>query len=436
MGGYDSVLAGGPYAMYGGELRQPLLRGAGSEFNRIAGPFGSPGNYHGVVIAQIEADKAQLDLEQAVQDLVHEVALTYWELYFAYRNLETKRVALENARQVWQREQTRVAEQVSPPDFEATARQQYYTAEAAVQNAISGTGPAPPGVYDVEMKLRGLLGLPATDGRLIRPTDSPLTAEFRFDWIESLQLAHAGRIELRKKRANVQKVEFEVKAARNLQQPQLDLVGQYRRPVDDSSGADPSLSQLFQGWQIGIEFRKPLGSRREHAAVRNAELRLSRERALLNEQERRLSEQLRTAFTELDRAHGVTQSLAVSNEAAGIRLQAEAQRHAAGDAPIERVLEAQTRATQAETAYQRSLVEYNLAFINMHYVRSTLLGMFGVSFAEQSPADEVRYASVGPSVFAQVSGDSSVGSWQVASRPLTPAAEENAARPPSRLPPP
>ncbi len=401
VGGYDSALASGIYAAYGGEVRHPLQRGAGVEFNRIAGPYASPGNYRGVWIARIDEQKSELELQQSVRDLVREVAVTYWELYFAHRYLDAKFAALQEARELWQQEQQRVAQQASPPDFEVLARQQFYTADANVQNAISGTSPGSTGVFAVETKLRSLLGLPASDGTLIWPSDHPLQADFRFDWNEAIQLAHTRRLELQKQYAEIQRRELELKATRNLQRPQVDLVAQYRSLADDPDDGNALFSEALQGWRVGLEVKRALGNRREKAAVQNAELSLRREHALLSEQQLQITAQLRNAFTELDRAYGVTQSLSLSRDAAKIRLQAEGKRHAEGDAHVERVLEAQTRATQAETSYLRSLVDYNLAFIQIHLVRGTLLDTVGVGFSAQASPDEIRYAQNAPSIFAR-----------------------------------
>ena len=136
VGGYDEELAGGFYAAYGAEARHPLMRGAGTQFNQIAGPLAKPGMYRGVLISQLEHNQARLEVEQSVSELVRDVAIVYWELFFAYQNLEAKQTALDNARKAWEREQQRVAQNVSPADVEALARQQYYSAEAGVRNAI------------------------------------------------------------------------------------------------------------------------------------------------------------------------------------------------------------------------------------------------------------------------------------------------------------
>jgi outer membrane protein TolC len=400
VGGYDEQLAGGPYAAFGGEIRQALLRGAGTDVNRIAGAFGGPGAYRGLWIAQIDADKAQLDFEQSIRDLVRDVSYSYWELHYAYRNLDTCLVNLETSRQTWQREQRRVAEQAGRPDDEILAKQQYYAADAAVQNAISGTGPTGTGIYNMEIKFRLLLGLPTYDGRLIRPDDRPLDADFRFDWNESLHMAQTRRVELRKQEATVTQRNLELKAARNFRKPQLDMVGSFRQLGGDPTQSTATFSQALNGWQLGVEYRQALGFRRENAAIRNAELRLIRDKAVMDETRRQVTAELRTVFTELDRAYGVMQSLAVSRDAAKSRMNAEVERHAAGEAQIERVFEAQHLATQAETAFERSLVDYNHAFIKVHIARNTLLEVMGIGLSERPAAKEYLSAQQSPSVFA------------------------------------
>jgi hypothetical protein len=75
-------------------VKQPLLQGAGQLYNRIAGPFdplrgiGTFLQYDGVVIARIRTDIRLADFEAGVRNFVSDVENAYWELYFAYRNLE------------------------------------------------------------------------------------------------------------------------------------------------------------------------------------------------------------------------------------------------------------------------------------------------------------------------------------------------------------
>ena len=108
------------------EFRQPLGRGRGSAVNRIAGPNATPGNYNGVLIARIRSDVSLADFEVAVRNLVRNVEDTYWELYFSYRDLDTKIGARDSAQEAWDNRKKRLDEGVGRPDDEALARRQYF----------------------------------------------------------------------------------------------------------------------------------------------------------------------------------------------------------------------------------------------------------------------------------------------------------------------
>ena len=80
---------------------QPLFRGAGVEFNRIAGPNSQMGYSNGVVIARINTDIALVDFEMGVRNTLQDIEETYWNLYFAYRNLSAAVAGYEAALKSW-----------------------------------------------------------------------------------------------------------------------------------------------------------------------------------------------------------------------------------------------------------------------------------------------------------------------------------------------
>jgi len=374
--------------MFTASVRHPLLQGGGIAFNRIAGPSATPGVYRGVLIARINSDIALVDFETSVRNLLRDVERTYWELYYGYRDLDTKMQGREYALEAWELEKARVTRGTRAPDQEAYAREQFYAAQAAVENALSGRG-GTLGVLGAERELRSLLGLPATDGRLIRPSTPPLRTDIRFDWEESLGYALVRRGELRRQRWTVKQRELELTAARNFHRIRLDLVGRYRwRGFGDElmGGSDNAFSDLFdgnkQGWLFGFEMRTPVGNRIGHVAVRNAELQLRREHVILDEQERQVSLELREAFTELDRAYAVSRSNYNRHVAAQFQLDAERKRNAEGDARLDMVLDAQRRAVLAEIAFHRSIVDYNLAVSQIQLARGTILDSLQVYLSE------------------------------------------------------
>ncbi|MDZ7617046.1 MAG: TolC family protein, partial [Patescibacteria group bacterium] len=149
------------------EVRQPLLQGAGAQFNRIAGPGAVSGNYNGVMIARINTDIALADFEAGVRDTVGDVENAYWELYFAYRNLDAVVAGRDSALTTWRRIHAlyKIGARGGEAEKEAQAREQYFQFRNAVEQALHR-------LYASESKLRYMLGLAATDGRLILPPTS------------------------------------------------------------------------------------------------------------------------------------------------------------------------------------------------------------------------------------------------------------------------
>lgn len=388
---YDAVILGG--------FRHPLLQGSGVEFNRIAGPDATPGNYNGVLIARIRTDISLADFEAAVRDLVRDVERTYWELYFAYRDFDAKHRGRELALDSWRIANSEYVFGRAHVGDEALARQQYYLAQSAMENALCGTPEGAGGTYALERRLRTLLGLPPTDGRMIVPVDEPQLVDIRFDWPESLALALSRRVELRKQRWLIKQRELELVAARNFQRMRLDVVGEYRwRGWGDEllSSGNSAFADLLSGdlqeWRFGLELRTPVGNRVGHAAVRHAELQLAREHARHREMERQIASDLAGGFTELDRAYAVCRSRYNQTVAAQIRLTTQDLRTSRGVDRLFFALDAQREFVTALSSYFRAVVDYELALLNLHFARGTLLDNHQVYLAEGRWCEEA-YAS-------------------------------------------
>ncbi len=174
------------------EYRQPLLRGAGTDFNRIAGPNSVVGQYNGVLIARINTDISLADFEQGVVNFVNDVETAYWQLYFAYHDLEARVAGRNSSLLTWQRlkELQKVGARGGDAAAEAQARSQYYNFDVQVKDALSG----PNGLYASEQSLRYLMGLPASDGSLLKPISQPMEGEVVLDWNASLNDALLRRV--------------------------------------------------------------------------------------------------------------------------------------------------------------------------------------------------------------------------------------------------
>ena len=394
------------------EAKHPLLQGAGTEFNRIAGPNAVPGLVYGVVIARINSDIALADFEIGVRNFISDVENAYWDLYFAYRDLDAKVAARNSALDTWRKihAQYEKGRKGAEASKEAQAREQYYRFQEDAQNALNGklmdgtrnvngssggTFRGSGGVYVAERRLRLLIGLPISDGRLIRPSDEPLKAKVVYNWECSLNEALTRRSELRRQKWQIKKRESELIANKNFLLPQLNLTGRYRwrgfgnnlfpnggPPGEFNNAVANLVSGDYQEWQTGIELSFPIGFRRAYAAVRHAELQLARERELLFEQERAVVYDLSNSFAEVERAYSLHETNFNRRNAAADQVEAVQAALDVGDATLDSLLDAQRRLSDSETAYYRTLVEYQLAVKNVQLEKGTLLDYNEISLNE------------------------------------------------------
>ena len=391
---------------YDFSFNQPLLQGAGVTYNRIAGPdpfdniFGRP-LFRGVLLARINADISLADFEAGVRNLISDTEQSYWELYFAYRNLEARKAGRDSSLEAWRKVHALYVEQSrgGEADKEAQAREQYFFFRSEVEQALTD-------VYRCENRLRYMMGISASDGRLIRPADEPTTARISFDWQQSLVEALSRSAELRKQKWVIKQRELELVAAKNLILPRLDMVGRWRflgmgeqlinqnyNPYNADGGANPDplvgtdaystlFSGQFQEWQAGAQFQMPLGFRRELATVRHFQLQLARERARLQDEELEASHALVEAVRNVDTNFALAQTNFNRRVAAERQVEAVQAAYDANTVTLDQLLDAQRRRAEAESSYYRSLVDYNRSISQLHYRKGSLLEYNGVFLAE------------------------------------------------------
>ncbi|OHB78418.1 MAG: hypothetical protein A2W31_10120 [Planctomycetes bacterium RBG_16_64_10] len=382
------------------EFSQPLLQGAGAQYNRIAGPmsfnaFGLGGtSIDGVLIARVRVDLTLADFEAGVIEVVRSAEDAYWELFFAYRNLETRRIGRDSALQTWRKVHALkiVSARGGEAEREAQARSQYYFFRAEVETALTE-------LYRAENRLRYTMGLAVADGRLIRPSDEPSTAQVKFDWAQVHAEALARRVEIRKQKWELKKRELELIAARNQLLPRLDAVGRYRwlglgddlvqssrtglAPLQPGSNAFETLTDGdFQEWQLGLQLNLPVGFRRQLAQVRHHQLLLARERALLEDAELEISHQLGDAERDLSLFYRTSQTNFNRLVASEKEVRAVESAYTANTVTLDLLLDAQRRRADSETAYYRSLVDFNRAIARVHDRKGSLLEYNGVYLAE------------------------------------------------------
>nr|MCS5616728.1 TolC family protein [Pirellulales bacterium] len=273
---------------------------------------------------------------------------------------------------------------------------QYFFFRSEVEQALTD-------VYRSENRLRFMMGISPSDGRLIRPSDEPTTARISFDWQQALVEALSRSAELRKQKWVIKQRELELIAAKNLILPRLDLVGRWRflgmgqelinqnynpyeaaaaDPLQGSDAYSTLFSGQFQEWQAGAQFLMPLGFRRELATVRHHQLQLAKARAQLQDEELEVSHALVDAVRNVDTNFALAQTNFNRRVAAERQVEAVQAAYDANTVTLDQLLDAQRRRAEAESAYYRSLVDYNRSISQLHYRKGSLLEYNGVFLAE------------------------------------------------------
>ena len=205
-------------------MRQPLLQGAGVQFNRIAGPGAQPGDLqrrdagadqHRHRPGRLRGRRAESGQRRGSR------------LLGAVLPVPEPRRGDSRPRQRPGRPGgrstpcTASAARAARPRKRPRPASKYYLFRSTAEQSLNA-------LYAAEAKLRYLLGLAATDGRLIRPKDEPTTAKVTFDWCDVLNEGLARSVELRQQKWIVKRRELELIAAKNFLLPKLDFVAQYR----------------------------------------------------------------------------------------------------------------------------------------------------------------------------------------------------------------
>ncbi len=382
------------------EYRQPLLAGGGVDFTRIAGPVstniqGVTGVQQGIIISRINNDIAVADFEQSIHDFVRDVETLYWQLSLAYRSLDVEERLLAETAQAWTIVENRTQREGPGGGSveNAEARDRCYETEARLLTARDN-------MYSTEAQLRRLLGLPVSDGRIIRPTDELISAEILPDWANCLRDALARRPELRRQKWTVKSLSLQLLAADNLTMPRLDLVGGAQlngfgdNLLGPTNGGAPgqnlgnAVDNLLQGdrggFNVGLEFSFPFGRRFALAQVRNLELRKSKAMMLLEEQETEISHEVAAAFRGLDRTYLTAQNsynrwITAGELADSLERQYEADSRRT---QLASVLRAKDMRGRAELQYIQSLVEYNTSLLELQYRTGRVLEMNHISLHE------------------------------------------------------
>ena len=371
------------------EINQPLLRGRGVSINRTP-----------IIIARLGGDQTVANTEFFLQNMLTQIEIAYWDLYNAYRQFEVAKESVENAIKVYNIEKDTFefgANQRSNQGTVARAANQYYDFLGNLNAAFAE-------LQRRETAMRFILGLSSNDGDFIRPVDEPTMGQVDFDWYETINEALVRRPNLRIKQFEIKKKELAVNYAKNGLLTQLNFVFLYRFlglgdelfggdgidfPNPDSGAIDNLFSGESQEIQIGLQGGFTVGQRREMLNVRNAQLKLARERSRLEEMELNVVHELDQAYKGL--AFHFKQATINAHRWLAARTEVKTHEDLRDTGfDITTVLESQRNEAQARIDFHNSIAEYNKFVALIHRLKGSSLEYYNVQFGE-GPWPEKAY---------------------------------------------
>ncbi|MED5576209.1 MAG: TolC family protein, partial [Planctomycetota bacterium] len=345
-----------------------------------------------VIMARIGTDQEIADLEAILQNMLCNVEIRYWDLHCAYRAYEAARQGEDSALATWSLVNNKFQAGEGEPNEAAQTREQYFSFRSAKNQALAD-------LLDAETNLRWLMGLANSDKRMVRPVDEPASVLVEYDWWHIYDEALTRRPELRKERWELKKRDLALAYARNGLLPQMDVVALYRvLGLGQKLAGGSSSSPEFPNWgsraydqledfdynelSLQLEFGMPVGFRRELANVRNAQLKLAREHARLEDMELDAQRELAMVFRAKDTNYELAQDHANRWVASAEEERIQNARWKEGKTTIDRVLDARRRKAQSQIDYYRSLCEYNKSIALLQRRKGTMLEYCGVEFDE------------------------------------------------------
>lgn len=242
------------------QFDQPLLRNFGSR----------------VALAQVSlnrnAERAAIaDLEQQLNQTIHDVERAYWELYRSHWDLAILQRLLERGEEV--EEKLTIRREARLEVSQAQLADAVSRVEARRSNVIS----ARIAVRRNSDRLKQLINdprVPVGSETVLLPVDAPADEAFEFSLLEAMTSAVANRPEMHRAILSIDDATIRKVVADNQRLPQLDLRTQARLSGLDEGfeGYTQAAEGKYLDWLIGVVFEQPIGNRAAEAGARRRNL--------------------------------------------------------------------------------------------------------------------------------------------------------------------
>lgn len=354
---------------------QPLLAGLGREANTAP-----------IVIARLQQEISYFQFKDSMQELVRGTIAAYWSLVQARTELWAREIQVDQSRNAFLRLEAQFRQGLANQSDVAQPKLAYANFRANLVTARAN-------VLQREAALRNMMGLPPSDGVQIVPSTPPTRDQVQFRWNEINDTAQSLRPDLVEMNLILMADRKRLVQSRNLAHPQLDAVALQR--WDGLSGQVINGNQLSSGlgdnssWTMGVNFSVPLSLRKSRAQVRNHELLIMKNRALIQQNLHLIEHQLATSVRNIDQNFLQYEAFRDARQAAKENLEVRVQRLFTGNENFLNFLQGVTDWGNAVASEAQALTSYNTGLADLERQTGTILETHGIRFVEE------QFASIG-----------------------------------------
>jgi outer membrane protein TolC len=343
------------------ELVQPLLRNMGLDANKAQ-----------IYIASHKRDASLDEFRRNVMDTLVQVESTYWELVYALRDVEVRKQSVALAEQVYEKEKTRAANQVSKPLEVSRARAAATARKAELIRAANL-------VRDLSDQLKNLLNDPELGLQKeveIEPADEPLIVRPDTDQHQAVAAARANRPEIQQLENQLKALEAQKRYYWNQLLPRLDISFMWRRNAlaPTPAGAwEDQWTGRFTDYGAGLKFEVPIGNRQAEAGYRRSKLEYDQARRALDKVTEDIILEVNKAVREVQTNLEEIVATREARIAAKETLDGEQASFEVGEVTNDQLLRVQRDYEDAQRSELQAITRLNASAVALERAKGTLL---------------------------------------------------------------
>jgi len=341
-------------------FNQPLLKGYGKKISRS-----------NIFLTRLNSQSTLHEVENQATMLVYDVESAYWNLVYNSETLKVRELSIAQAESLLAYNLKGLElgvlteSDVLEARSELLARQQ----EAIDQKNLIRTS------EDLLIRLLNITTDDDWERRLI-PSDTPKIPEIDLDAVKALTRALELRPDYKIIQKNLKQNELYLAMSKNSMLPNLDLSARYRI---DSKGKTFSkdIGELRDfdeyGWNLGIMFSYPLKNRSAKADYEKKLITIKRTQLSIDDFENRIMSEIRSSIRNVQSNREKIDVAKLSVEVNEIKLKKEEERFRNQLSTSYFVLQFQRDLADAKNIYNKALMDYTMAVIDLQRARGTLL---------------------------------------------------------------